>query len=160
TVGSVEGTTIFPGSFEPDNDAFAPSSSKSGALTARVQQIILPNPLSGPAVEPTVFDLNFEDADAPIYNERTFKALINQPLILNNGLCQRNPYYFNETFADTKLREGNVTVVGPLAGAAPRKLAGNFFNEGGFSGNGEMIGYNPERCSVAAARADPAAFGL
>ncbi|KAL8730117.1 MAG: hypothetical protein Q9166_004316 [cf. Caloplaca sp. 2 TL-2023] len=157
-VGTLEGTTIFVASFAPNNDAYAPIASNPNEFTAQVKQVIIPNPISGPSVKPEAFDFDFITAKSPLYTARTFHAMINQPQTLNNLLCQRNPYYFNETFAEPKLRSGNVTLYGPTAGAAPSALAGRYIKQGGYSASGEMVGYNPETCENAAARADPKAF--
>jgi len=156
-VGSAEGTNIFIASITPGNDAYAPLSSNPNEYSTEIKQIILPNPVSGPAVEPEVFDLDFITATSPLYTEHTFHALINQPEILNNGLCQRNTYYFNQTFSDPVLRSGNATLFAPMAGAAPAALAGVYTGQGGYSASGENVGYNAEACASAAADADPGA---
>jgi len=157
-VGSAEGTNIFIASITPGNDAYAALTSNPNEYSTEVKQIIVPNPVSGPAVEPEVFDLDFITASTPLYTEHTFHELINQPEILNNGLCQRNTYYFNQTFSDPVLRSGNATLYPPMAGAAPAALAGVYSNQGGYSASGEMVGYNAETCDSAAANADPAAY--
>jgi hypothetical protein len=156
-VGSAEGTNIFIASITPSNDAYAPLTSNPNEYSTEIKQIILPNPISGPAVEPEVFDLDFITATSPLYTEHTFHALINQPEILNNGLCQRNTYYFNQTFSDAVLRSGNATLFAPMAGAAPAALAGVYTGQGGYSASGENVGYNAEACASAAANADPGA---
>lgn len=158
-VGSLGGTTIFVADFNPNNDAYAPIASNPATYTARVKQVIIPNPISGPEVKPEAFDLAFSSTQTPLYTAKTFHTLINQPQILNNGLlCQRNPYYFNETFAEPRLRTGNVTVYGPPAGALPSKLAGRYVGQGGYSASGQMVGYNQESCASAAAKTDPKAL--
>ncbi|KAI4270847.1 MAG: hypothetical protein L6R38_007004 [Xanthoria sp. 2 TBL-2021] len=158
-VGSLGGSTIFVASFDPNNDAYAPIASNPTIYTARVKQVIIPNPISGPEVKPEAFDLAFFSTRTPLYTEKTFHTLINQPQILNNQLlCQRNTYYFNETFAEPKLRTGNVTVYGPPAGALPTKLARRYVGQGGYSASGQMVGYNQESCESAAARTDPKAL--
>ncbi|KAL8690312.1 MAG: hypothetical protein Q9224_004432, partial [Gallowayella concinna] len=123
-VGTFEGTTIYLATFAPNNDAYAPIASNPNEFTAQVKQVIVPNPISGPSVTPEAFDFDFVTARQPLYTPRTFHAMINQVQILNNGLCQRNPYYFNETFAGETLRSGNVTLYGPTAGSVPSQLAG------------------------------------
>ncbi|KAL8806413.1 MAG: hypothetical protein Q9182_001328 [Xanthomendoza sp. 2 TL-2023] len=155
---TLDGTTIFVGTFAPNNDAYAPISDNPNEFTAQVKRLIVPNPASGPAVTPEAFDLLFSTASTPLYTPRTFHALINQPQILNNGLCQRNPYYFNETFTKETLRSGTVTLYGPTAGDLPQKLAGRFFNQGGYSASASSLGYNPEECTSAAAKVDPKAL--
>ncbi|CAO1602148.1 hypothetical protein XANCAGTX0491_005779 [Xanthoria calcicola] len=158
-VGSLGGTTIFVADFNPNNDAYAPIASNPAIYTARVKEVIIPNPISGPEVKPEAFDLAFSSTQTPLYTAKTFHNLINQPQILNNGLlCQRNPYYFNETFAEPRLRTGNVTVYGPPAGALPSKLAGRYVGQGGYSASGQMVGYTQESCASAAAKTDPKAL--
>ncbi|KAL8951772.1 MAG: hypothetical protein Q9222_002263 [Ikaeria aurantiellina] len=157
-VGTLGGSTIFTATFAPDNDAYAPIASNPNEFSAEVKQVIIPNPISGPGVVPEAFDFDFITAKTPLYTARTFHALINQPIILTNGLCQRNPYYFNETFAAPSLRSGNVTLFGPTAGALPSQLAGRYVKQGGYSASGEMVGYNAELCSQSAMRQDPQAF--
>ncbi|KAL8849062.1 MAG: hypothetical protein Q9221_005961 [Calogaya cf. arnoldii] len=159
-VGSLGGSTIFAASFAPNDDAYAPIASNPTTYTARVKQIIIPNPVSGPEVKPEAFDLAFYFTRTPLYTEKTFKTLINQPQILNNQLlCQRNIYYFNETFAEPRLGVGNVTVYAPPAGALPAKLAGRYVGQGGYSASGQMVGYNQEGCRSAAEKVDPSALG-
>ncbi|KAL9024319.1 MAG: hypothetical protein Q9196_006601 [Gyalolechia fulgens] len=154
-VGNAEGTPIFVGRFAPNNDAYAPIASNPDQFVAQVKQIILPNPVSGPGIIPEAFDMTFATAISPLYDAKTFHVIINQPVILTNLLCQRNTYYFNETFAEPSLRSGNVTLFGPLAGNAPSALAGKYNQQGGYSASGEIVGYNPETCAAAAANVDP-----
>ncbi|KAL8706614.1 MAG: hypothetical protein Q9201_000361 [Fulgogasparrea decipioides] len=157
-VGTAEGTNIFVASFAPNNDAYAPIASNPNEFTAEVKKIIVPNPVSGPGVIPEAFDLDFVSARTPLYTDHTFHAFINQPQILTNLLCQRNLYYFNETFAAPVQRVGNVTLFGPTSGSVPKALAGRYVRQGGYSASGEMVGYNAESCESAAARSDPKAF--
>lgn len=102
-------------------------------------------------------DFDFITVISSLYTEHTFHELINQAVILINGLCQRNTYYFNETFSDPVLRSGNVTLFGPLAGAAPKALAGVYARQGGYSASAQMVGYNAETCASAAANVGPEA---
>lgn len=157
-VGTAEGTNIFVASIVPNNDAYAPIASNPNEFTAEVKGVVLPNTVSGPSIMPEAFDFDFITATSPIYTAHTFHALINQAIVLTNGLCQRNPYYFNETFAAPTLRSGNVTLYGPTAGNVPSALAGRYFAQGGYSASGEMLGYNAEACASAAANSDPKAF--
>ncbi|KAL8784737.1 MAG: hypothetical protein Q9195_008919 [Heterodermia aff. obscurata] len=157
-VGTAEGTNLLIGQITPGNDAYAPLASNPNEFSTEVKQILVPNPVSGPAVEPEVFDLDFVTAKSPLYTAHTFHALISQPEILNNGECQRNTYYFNQTFSAPALRSGNATVYGPLAGAAPSQLAGVYTKAGGYSASGVVVGYNAEACDVAAANTDPKAL--
>lgn len=60
--------------------------------------------------------------------------------------------YFNDTFADQQLRTGQATLYSPpLANG----FEGVYDNLGGFSAQGENIGYNPQDCADAAADVDP-----
>lgn len=154
-VGTAEGTNIFVADITPKNDAYAPIASNPNEFSTEVKQVIVPNPISGPSVEPEAFDLDFITARTPLYTSHTFHALVNQPDILTNLLCQRNTYYFNNTFTAPALRSGNVTVVPPIAGGAPKQLAGVYTKEGGYSASAEMIGYNAETCASAARNVDP-----
>ncbi|KAL8788633.1 MAG: hypothetical protein Q9213_001561 [Squamulea squamosa] len=158
-VGTLEGTTIFVANFAPNDDAYAPVASNPSEYTAQVKQVIVQNQISGPSVKPEAFDFLFLTAKTPLYTERTFHVMVNQPSIQNNKLsCQRNTYYFNETFAEPKLRSGNVTVYSPPAGALPSALMGKYIGQGGYSASAEMVGYNPEPCKDAAANVDPKAL--
>ena len=80
-------------------------------------------------------------------------------MIQNNLLlCQRNTYYFNETFADEELRTGNATLYGPAEGDLPESLEGVYRGADGLSASGVMLGYNPELCGAAASNVDPKAL--
>ncbi|KAL8688400.1 MAG: hypothetical protein Q9218_005679 [Villophora microphyllina] len=155
-VGSAEGNNCFVAEFAPDSDAYAPIA--PGEFSAEIKQVIVPNPLSGPGIVPEAFDLDFVTATSPLYTEHTFHALINQPLILTNTQCQRNNYYFNETFTEPTMRSGNVTLFGPTAGSAPAALAGKYIKQGGYSASAELVAYNAEDCAVAAKNTDPKAL--
>ncbi len=155
-VATGTGTTVFVASFIPENEAYARVAPDE--FIAQVKQVIVPNAISGPEVKPEAFDLDFRTTRTPLYPDRTFHALINQPVILTNGFCQRNTYYFNETFTAPTSRSGNLTLYGPVAGSLPQALAGKYTKQGGYSANGEIVGYNPETCSDAAARLDPKAL--
>ncbi|KAL9584226.1 MAG: hypothetical protein Q9212_002255 [Teloschistes hypoglaucus] len=157
-VGSAEGTNIFVAQFAPTNDAYAPIDSNPNEFSARVQQVIVPNPASGPGIVPEAFDFDFVSTKTPLYTDHTFHSLLNQPLILTNGLCQRNTYYFNETFTNPTMRSGNVTLFGPPAGAAPKVLAKKYIKQGGISASAELVGYNAELCKDASAKVDPMAL--
>lgn len=157
-VGTAEGTTLFVATITPNNDAYAPIASSPNEFSTEVKQVIVENTLSGPSVEPEAFDLDFTTAKTPLYTARTFHELINQPIILNNGECQRNTNYFNNTFTAPVLRSGNATLVGPIAGNVPTALAGQYSSQGGYSASSEVVGYNPETCKSAAANVDPSAL--
>lgn len=143
-------------SFIPEDEPYALVAPNE--LIAQVKQVIAPNPISGPEVKLEAFDLDFSTTDTPLYTDKTFHALVNQPIILTNGLCQRNTHYFNETFTAPTSRSGNVTLYGPTSGSVPEVLAGRYPKQGGYSANAEVVGYNPETCETAAARLDPKAL--
>ena len=158
-VGTAEGTNIFVASFTPNNDAYAALASNPNEFEAQVRQVIVPNPISGPGVTPAAIDLDFIKATTPKYTAKTFHALVNQPQTLTNGQCQRNTYYFNETFAAPVLRSGNATLYGPAhAGAVPAALDNRYEKQGGYSVSAEMVGFNAESCESAAANVDPASL--
>ncbi len=87
------------------------------------------------------------------YTAHTFHEVASQPLILTNGLCQRNENFFNQTFTDPVFRNGTVTLYEP--GAA---FAGVYDGTQGYSASGELVGFNPESCESAAANTDPEAL--
>ena len=154
-VGTLEGTTIFVATFDPNNQAYKDLG--GGVFSQGVKKVILPNPVSGPGVKPAAFDSMFTTTTQSKYTEHTFHALINQPTILNNGFCQRNMYYFNETTMNPIMRNAEVTLYGPLAGNAPASLAGNYKNNGGYSATAQTLGFNAQTCMKASAQFDPAA---
>ena len=110
---------------------------------------------SGPGIYPEAVDARFFTTSTPGYPLKLFKQGINQPLILTNGLCQRNPIYFNETFTDIVYRNAEVRLYSPGgAFASPNP----YTNIAAFSGSGSTIGYNPELCATAFSNNDPGAF--
>ncbi|KAL9118298.1 MAG: hypothetical protein Q9187_005159 [Circinaria calcarea] len=115
----------------------------------------IPNPISGPGVIIEAIDMDFTITTTPAYTSRTFHALINQVQTLTNGLCQRNPYYFNETFSRPIFTTGQVTLYQP---AGPAALAGIYTGQTGYSANAQAIGYTAQDCKTAAAMVDPAAL--
>ena len=150
-VGTAEGTSLFVGTITPLDNAYAPISSNPNEFSTEVKQVLVPQPPSGPGVIPEAFDLDFISAKKPLYTAKTFHVLINQPVILNNLLqCQRNTYYFNQTFTNGVLRSGNATLMPPTAGNAPKELGGVYTSLGGYSASGENVGYNAEDCKAAA----------
>ncbi|ERF74214.1 hypothetical protein EPUS_03404 [Endocarpon pusillum Z07020] len=155
-VGTAQGTNIFVASFTPNDAPYGALASDPNEFVAQVRQVILPNPLSGPGIAPAAVDLNFVSASEPQYTERTFRALINQPSILTNTKCQRNMYYFNQTFSDPVLRTGTATLYGPARGGVlPAALDKRYEGQGGLSASSVTVGFNVEDCEVAAANIDP-----
>ena len=155
-VATTQGTSVLVGGFSPDDLPYAALASNPNEFVAQVRQVFVSNPFSGPGFEPAVFDLNFGSTSATQYTDRTFRSLINQPSILTNTLCQRNTYYFNQTFSDPVMRTGNATLYGPLrAGALPAALEDRYERQGGYSASAVMVGFNVEDCRTAAANVDP-----
>ena len=152
-VGSGEGTTIFVASFVPDDGPYEIISISPPEFIAQVKDVIVPNPVSGPGVIEEVVDTDFFTVSNSSYTAHTFHEVISQPLILTNGLCQRNLIYFNQTFTDPIFRNGTVTLYSP--GGA---FAGVYDGVQGYSASGEVLGYNPETCSSAAENTDPMAL--
>lgn len=113
----------------------------------------MPNPVSGPDVAVEAIDTDFFTVPSSSYTAHTFHEVISQPMVLINGLCQRNPIYFNQTFTDPIYRNGTATLYSP-GGAFP----GVYNNVQGYSASGEVVGYNPESCSTAADKTDPKAL--
>lgn len=152
-VASLGGTTVSVASFDPDNAAYKLISTSPPEFIAEVKRIIVPNPKSGPGVIPEAIDTDFFTSTTPKYTSKTFHTFVSLPLILTNSLCQRNPFYFNETFTDEEFREGRVTLYEP--GGA---FAGVYQGAAGYSASGSQVGYNAESCRNAAARTDPEAL--
>ena len=157
-VGTAEGTNIFVGDFAPSDNAYAVLGPNPTEFVAQVRQLIVDNPVSGPSVNPQVFNLKFIPTSSPLYTTKTFHSLVNQPSILTNGFCQRNTLYFNQTFTDSRLRSGNVTLYPPLAGAAPAALGGIYVNQGGYSAAAVSVGFDVSDCATAARNVDPASL--
>lgn len=116
----------------------------------------MPNPVSGPGVIESVYEMYFSTATDPEFTAHTFHAVLNQPLVFDNGQCGRNEVLFNETFSDPVLRSGSVTLyTNPLPNGFQAIYEGA--GVGGYSGQGENIGYNAQDCATAAADVDPTA---
>ena len=136
--------------FVPNNAPYQEINASPPEFIAQIKEVIVPNPVSGPGVINEAVDTDFFTASSPQYTAKTFHTLTNQPLILTNTMCQRNPIYFNETFTNPIFRTGQVTLYSP--GAA---FPGVYSNVAGYSASGSQIGYNMESCSSAAANTDP-----
>ena len=149
-VGSLAGTIITTAQFQPNDKHALPVGGSESNF--QVKPIILPNPVSGPSTILEAIDGDFNTASKPCYTARTFHNLINRPLILTNGLCQRNNYYFNESFTNPKFVTGKVSLYEP---ALPAGFKGTYHSVDGYSGNAEQLGQNSETCKAAAANNDP-----
>lgn len=147
------GNALFVGEFTPDTAAY--SEIFPGEYSTQGKLSIVSNPVSGPGVIESVYDLDFTTAQNPLYTQHTFHSVINQPVILNNGMCLRNTIYFNETFANPELRTGKVTLYTP---PLPTGFGGVYTGVGGFSAQGETVGYGAESCASAVQNVDPAAL--
>ncbi len=149
-VGSTEGPITLTGQFTPDTAPW--QQTPDGSNTAGAQAFILPNPISGPGVAALLYDFEFITSTTPLYTSHTFHSLMNQPIILPTGECLRNTNYFNDTYTDPIQRTGNVTL---YASPLPSGLAGVYTGIGGYSAEGQTVGYNAESCTSAAANLDP-----
>ena len=118
--------------------------------------MVVPNPVSGPGVYPEAADFDFFPTGTPKYPLKLFKQGINQPLILTNGLCQRNPIFFNETFSNPLFRRGKVTTQEP--GGAFQGVYTDQNGIGGLSAAGGTVGFDPELCQTAAGKVVPNQF--
>lgn len=144
-VGSLGGTTISLANFVPNTQSYQQISTTPLEYIAQIKQVVIPNPISGPGVYPEAVDTDFFVANSPGLPLKLFKQGINQPLILTNGLCQRNPIFFNETYTDIIYRKGKVILYEP--GGA---FKGIYNDAPGFSGSGSTVGFNPQICAAAA----------
>lgn len=159
------GTPVRLGQFNPTTDAYMVDS--AGINSARAAWALVPNSLSGPGVYPEAVDYSFATASHSEYGARTIKTLINTPLLLPSGLCQRNTYYFTNATALPVFRSGNVTLgpgadgVGLTTGALMKASpdgSGIYENVEGFGACAQNVGNNPQDCDVAAASVDPASL--
>jgi len=154
-VSTLEGTTVDIVDFNPSGPAY--SEVDEGTYSARTQEVIVPNSLSGPGLQPELVDMLFVEDPLPMYTNHTFHTLLNQPQLLGIlGLyrCFRNAIYFNETFSQPTFRIGNVTLYNALGYEG---FAGVYENVQGFSATGEEIGFAAQNCSTAAEDVDPMA---
>ncbi|KAM0339567.1 hypothetical protein ACHAPU_010866 [Fusarium lateritium] len=155
SVSPFEGTTIFPATFAPD--VSAAKSLPNGFYSTQVKPFLLPNTISGPGVYAEAFDILFElTSDSP-YTAHTFHSLINIPQLLNNGKCQRNTIYFNESFADPKMAVGEVTLYHQILATPPAGLEGVYEDVYCYTANGQVVSGVGESCPAAAANMDPKA---
>lgn len=104
-------------------------------------------------VYPEAADFDFFPTSSSKYPLKLFKQGINQPLILTNGLCQRNPIFFNETFSNPLFRRGKVTLQEP--GGAFQGVYTDQNGIGGLSASGGQIGFMAETCESANGKVIP-----
>ena len=152
-VGSLEGTTIFVATFDPDTAPYEEIATSPAEYIAQITDVLVPNPISGPEVAEQAVDVDFFTTNSSLYTDHTFHDFISLPLILTNDMCQRNPVYFNQTFTDPIYRNGTVILYSP-GGAFPGVYPGT----AGYSASGVQLGYNAESCASAAANTDPKAL--
>ena len=155
-VSPFEGTTIFPAHFVPDTAAV--QSLPGGLYSIEVKPYLLPNTVSGPGVYFEAFDMIYQLTNKSPYTAHTFHELLNHAQLLNNGKCQRNTVYFNETFAYPHMAVGNVTVYHEIADTPPASIAGIYTNVYCYQANGEGVSGIGESCEAAAAEVDPKAL--
>lgn len=150
-----EGTISSPAETIPDTEAV--QSLGNGQYSFQVKPFLLPNPLSGPGVVAEAFDLTYSLTTATPYTPHTFHSLLNNPELLDSGKCQRQGYYFNETFANPKMAVGTATLYNQALFNTPAKeIAGIYKNVYCYQANAESVtNYVGEDCVVAGARTDP-----
>ena len=154
-VSPFEGTTIFPATFAPDNMAVQPL--PGGAYSLEVKPYILPNTVSGPGVYAEAFDMLYFLTSQSPYTSHTFHTILNQPQLLNNGLCQRDTLYFNFTDAQPQMAVANITIYHEILDSPPAALEGIYTDVYCYQANGQLVASTGESCKAAAANADPKA---
>ncbi|KAF2210192.1 hypothetical protein CERZMDRAFT_113425 [Cercospora zeae-maydis SCOH1-5] len=159
------GNPLRLGQFQPQGDAYQQNG--NDIFGARVAWVIVPNPISGPGVYPNAFDMIFRTASSSRSTEKTFKSLINQPIILPSGMCQRNTYYFGNATAEPIFRNGNVTLGPGASGDSPFSSelqkgspdgSGFYSSVDGYSACAQNVGFDPQDCEEAARTVDPVAL--
>lgn len=154
-ISPFEGSTTFPASFAPDTAAV--KSLPGGIYSIEVKPYLLPNTISGPGVYAEAFDMLYTLTQDSPYTDHTFHDLLNHPQLLNNGKCQLNTLYFNETFANPKMAVANVTLYHQILSTPPALIEGQYTNVYCYQANGEEVGDVGESCASAAAKVDPKA---
>ncbi|KAJ5762943.1 hypothetical protein N7533_001624 [Penicillium manginii] len=155
-VSPFEGTNTFPATFTPDDAAV--ESLPGGIYSINVKPYLLPNTISGPGVYAEAFDMLYTLTQASPYTDHTFHNLLNHPQLLNNGKCQRNQLYFNETFAEPKMAVANVTLYHQILSTPPALIEGQYTDVHCYVANAEQVGDVGESCASAAAKVDPMAL--
>jgi hypothetical protein len=77
-----------------------------------------------------------------LYTAHTFHALISQPIIVANGMCQRDLHYFNEKFRQPVMRGGAVVFYETCFVVV--ELMESFGGVGGYGANEENVGFDAE----------------
>ncbi|KAI7219818.1 hypothetical protein KC333_g2710 [Hortaea werneckii] len=155
-VGSATGTPAVPATFDPNDKAY--NVYPTGEYSSLVKQIGVFNALSGPSVQGEAFDIYSNNEPTEIYTPKAFRAMNNQPLILQGlvaALCLRNNYYFNDTqFMEPALRSESVTFGSAVKSPLKNQV---YKDQGAYAAVAQILGHNPESCSDAIANNDPAA---
>ncbi|KAK5728177.1 hypothetical protein LTR17_012082 [Elasticomyces elasticus] len=169
----IEGYFLRLASVIPNDAAFRRND--NNILSNSVSWLVGPNPASGPGVIPTACDLQYIEQDKfNLYTAKLFKAMINQPSILQGpvlfpgNMCQRNQYYYKNDTSTMIPVTGNVTfgpaadgitIINPsiIQNASPDR-DGIYRGNEGFRGCGQNVGFNPENCDVAVQKVDQAAL--
>ena len=144
-VSSLAGTPIQAATFVPNNAAYEEISTSPPEYISQIKDVIVQNP-TGVNIILEAVDTDFFTTTTSPFTKYTFYEMVNQPLILSNGLCQRDPVFFNQTFTNPIFRNGSVLLYSP--GAA---FPGVYNNVAGLSASGETIGFAAESCQNAAA---------
>ena len=129
-----------------------------GTYSSQAKWALAPNEISGPGVYPQALDFSFRMQQSPQqFTAKTFKSLINQPMIVPTG-CMRNQFYFTNATALTSFATGNVTLGAAASGYGLFKGAlmqaspdgdGSYTNVEGFGGCAQNVGFAPETCEQA-----------
>ncbi|KAL4945605.1 hypothetical protein BDV06DRAFT_219142 [Aspergillus oleicola] len=154
-VSPFEGTTTFPASFAPDTEAVQ-ALDGTELFSVEVKPYLLPNTLSGPGVYAEAFDILYSliDEEESPYTQHTFHNLVNHPTLLNNGRCQRNTLYFNQTFTNPKMAVGNVTLYHQILDTPPAEVEGEYTDVYCYQANAVQVGELGESCEDAAGNLD------
>lgn len=159
------GNPLRLGQFIPESQPYQVDA--GGDFSATSSWAIVPNTISGPGVYPEAVDLLFRTTTSPKYTAKGFKTLINLPIVLPSGMCQRNTYYFNNATALPAFRTGQVTLGPGASGSDPLSSglqkaspdgSGVYQNVDGYAACAQNVGNNPEACETAAANVDPASL--
>ncbi|KAB8349537.1 hypothetical protein FH972_023563 [Carpinus fangiana] len=145
---------------DPNDKAY--SIFQNSIYSSVIKNIIVPNPVSGPGVYADAIDVLFSSPPARGATSRIFHETLNFPVILPTpGMCQRNAYYFNDTFANPQLGKGTVTLYSPalpngLTGSATGATAAKQYDGvAAYAAIGQLVGFNPEDCATASRNVDP-----
>lgn len=152
-VATLGGINDLVASFVPNNAPYQEISTSPPEYTAQITDVVVPLSLEGAGGLKKAVDTDFLTVLESDFTDHTFHEFISQPLILTNGLCQRIPLYFNQTFSDSVFLNGTVILYEP--GGA---FQGVYDGVQGYSASGETVMYNAESCSSAAANTDPKAL--